>query len=141
MPRVRLFVSLLLAAALLSASSADSASSDIVISQVYAGGGNAGASYANDFVELFNPGEATIDLSGWTVQYASAASTTWQTTALSGSIPSGRYYLVQLASAAAIGAPPTARTRRCRDDEPRRLRRQGRARARDRRPGLRRVAG
>jgi len=105
MPRVRLFVSLLLAAALLSASSADSASSDIVISQVYAGGGNAGASYANDFVELFNPGEATIDLSGWTVQYASAASTTWQTTALSGSIPSGRYYLVQLASAASIGAP------------------------------------
>jgi hypothetical protein len=104
MPRIRLLVSLLLAAALLAAPSAYSASSDLVVSQIYAGGGNAGASYTNDFVELFNPGTAAVDMSGWTLQYASAASTSWQATALSGSIPAGRYYLVQLASAAAVGA-------------------------------------
>ena len=105
MARIRLLVSLLLAAALLTATSAYSASSSLVVSQLYAGGGNAGAAYANDFVELFNPGTAAVDLTGWTLQYASAASASWQSTALAGSVPAGRYYLVQLASAAAIGAP------------------------------------
>jgi hypothetical protein len=105
MARVRLLVALLLAAALLTASSAYSAASAPVLSQIYAGGGNAGASFANDFVELFNPGTTAVDLSGWTLQYASAASTTWQSTAVSGSIASGHYYLVELASAAANGAP------------------------------------
>jgi hypothetical protein len=75
-----------------------------VISQVYGGGGNAGAAYANDFVELFNPGTVNVDLTGWTLQYATSAGTTWQATPLSGSIAPGRYYLVQLASTAAVGA-------------------------------------
>jgi hypothetical protein len=79
--------------------------STLVVSQVYAGGGNAGASYQNDYVELFNRGAAAVDLTGWTIQYAPAAGTTWQATTLSGSLASGRYYLVQLASSAAIGAP------------------------------------
>src|SRR2546423_5696301 len=89
-------------------SGAEGASSDVVISQVYAGGGNAGASYTNDYVELVNRGSSAVDLSGWTVQYATAAGTTWQTTALSGSAQPGRFYLVQLASAAAIGSAPPA---------------------------------
>src|SRR5712691_2859759 len=105
MARIRLLLSLFFAGVLLTASAAHSASSDIVVSQLFAGGGNAGASFTNDFVELFNRGTTPIDLSGWTIQYASAASTTWQATGLSGSIPPGRYYLVQLASAGAIGAP------------------------------------
>jgi hypothetical protein len=105
MARIRLLWSLVLAGVLLTASAAHPASSDIVVSQVYAGGGNAGASFTNDFVELFNRGTTPIDVSSWTIQYASAASTTWQTTSLSGSIQPGRSYLVQLASAAAIGAP------------------------------------
>jgi hypothetical protein len=103
MPRVRLLVVLAFAAALLVAPAARSASSDMVVSQVYAGGGNSGASYANDFVEIFNRGTTAIDLSTWSVQYASAASASWQATALSGSVQPGRYFLVQLASAAAIG--------------------------------------
>lgn len=86
------------------APSALGAGSGVVLSQVYASGGNAGATYANDFVELFNPGSSTVDLTGWTIQYAPAAGTSWQTTALSGLIPAGRYYLVQLASTAAVGA-------------------------------------
>ncbi|HEX7977381.1 MAG TPA: DNA/RNA non-specific endonuclease, partial [Gemmatimonadaceae bacterium] len=67
----------------------------LVISQVYGGGGNSGATLKNDFIELFNPGGASVSVDGWSVQYASAAGTTWQVTALSGSIPAGGYYLVQ----------------------------------------------
>lgn len=40
--------------------SAHAVSPDIVISQVYGGGGNAGAPYMNDFVELFNRGTTTV---------------------------------------------------------------------------------
>ena len=105
MPRARLLVLLTFVAALLAAPAARSASSDMVVSQVYAGGGNSGASFTNDFVEIFNRGTTAIDLSTWSIQYASAAGTSWQATALSGSVQPGRYYLVQLASAAAIGAP------------------------------------
>jgi hypothetical protein len=81
---------------------------DVVVSQVYAGGGNSGASYQNDFVELLNRGSAAVDLGGYTVQYATAAGTSWQVTALAGSLAAGHYYLVQLASSAAVGtALPT----------------------------------
>ena len=44
----------------------------IVISQVYGGGGNAGAPFHNDYIELFNRGNASTDVTGWSVQYASA---------------------------------------------------------------------
>ena len=59
----------------------------------------------HDFVELFNRGATAADVSGWTIQYASATGTSWQATALSGTIQPGRYHLVQLASAAAVGSP------------------------------------
>ncbi len=42
----------------------------IVISQVYGGGGNSGATYKNDFVELYNKGNASVDLGNYAVQYA-----------------------------------------------------------------------
>ena len=73
----------------------------VVISQVYGGGGNAGATYKNDFIELFNPGATAVSVAGWSVQYASAAGTTWQVTNLSGAIQPGGYYLVQEAAGAA----------------------------------------
>jgi hypothetical protein len=94
-----------LVGALLVAPVARSASPDVVVSQVYAGGGNAGASFTHDFVELFNRGTTAVDLTGFTVQYASATGTSWQATPLTGTIQPGRYYLVQLASAAAVGSP------------------------------------
>jgi hypothetical protein len=92
---------LVVAGGVLVVPAARSASPDIVVSQVYAGGGN----FTHDFVELFNRGSTAVDVSGWTIQYASAGGTTWQATALSGSIAPGRHYLVELASAAAVGAP------------------------------------
>ena len=106
MPRALALVlfTLLLAGGVLAVPAARSASPDVVVSQVFAGGGNAGAPFTNDFVELFNRGSTAVDVSGWTVQYASASGSTWQATALTGSIAPGRHYLVQLASAAAVGA-------------------------------------
>ena len=105
MKRARLVLAAALAASLLVLPAAARASaSGVVVSQVYGGGGNAGATYANDFVELFNAGSSAVDVSGWTVQYATAAGTTWSPTALAGSIPAGGHYLVQLASAGAVGA-------------------------------------
>ena len=76
----------------------------VVISQVYGGGGEAGAPFRNDFVELFNRGASPADLSTWSLQYASATGTTWDVTPLSGILQPGRYYLVQLASSGSVGA-------------------------------------
>jgi predicted extracellular nuclease len=72
--------------------------SDVVISQVYGGGGNAGATLTHDFIELFNRGTSTVSLAGWSVQYVSATGTgTWAVTPLGNSIAPGQYYLVQQA--------------------------------------------
>jgi Lamin Tail Domain len=98
-------LAVLIAATLLAAPAAQSASPDLVISQLFAGGGNSGAPYANDFVEFFNRGSTSVDISSWSLQYASAGGTSWQATALSGTVQPGTYYLVQLFSAAAIGSP------------------------------------
>ena len=46
------------------------------ISQVYGGGGNTGAVYNQDFVELFNNSGSPVSLTGWSIQYGSAAGTT-----------------------------------------------------------------
>jgi hypothetical protein len=93
-----------LATLLLYPTAAHAGASAVVVSQIYGGGGNAGATFRNDFVELFNTGTTALDLSGWSVQYATAAGVTWQPTALSGTIGPGRYYLVQLASNSDVGA-------------------------------------
>ena len=70
----------------------------VVISQVYGGGGNSGATFTHDFIELFNRGANSISLAGWSVQYASASGISWQVTPLSGTLAPGQYYLVQQAS-------------------------------------------
>lgn len=77
---------------------AGTAQAQVVISQVYGGGGNSGAAYRSDFIELHNNGTAPVDVTGWTVQYASSSGTTWGgRTPLSGSIAPGAYYLVKQA--------------------------------------------
>ncbi len=84
---------------------AKASSTSIVISQIYGGGGNSGATYTHDFIELYNASASSIDLTGWSVQYASAAGSTWQVTALSGSIAPGGYYLIQQAAGAGGTTP------------------------------------
>jgi predicted extracellular nuclease len=69
-------------------------SPDVVISQVYGGGGNSGATLKQDFIELYNRGTETVSIDGWSVQYASATGTSWQVTGLVGVIPAGRHYLI-----------------------------------------------
>ncbi|GAA3224192.1 endonuclease/exonuclease/phosphatase family protein [Actinocorallia longicatena] len=75
-------------------------SSDVVISAVYGGGGNSTATIKNDFIELANLTGSPIDVSGWSVQYASAAGAVFQMTSLTGSIPAHGRYLVQQAAGA-----------------------------------------
>lgn len=72
----------------------------VVISQIYGGGGNTGAVWRNDFVELFNRGAAPVTVSGWSVEYASATGTTWLAAPIAGVIEPGRYFLVQMAAGA-----------------------------------------
>jgi endonuclease G len=79
------------------------AASTLVISQIYGGGGNSGAPYLNDFVEVFNNGTETVTFSNWSVQYASAAGTGWQAAPISGSLAPGQYYLVQLSGGTTSG--------------------------------------
>jgi predicted extracellular nuclease len=75
---------------------AGSLPAQVVISQVYGGGGNAGSTFKNDFIEVFNRGVSAVSLNGWSVQYASAAGTTWQVTNLTNTmLQPGQYYLVQ----------------------------------------------
>ncbi len=80
----------------------------VVISQVYGGGGNAGAPYNRDFVELYNPHNVTFDLTGWSLQYTSATGDSWEFTTqpLGGTIGPGEYLLVALASGATGAALP-----------------------------------
>ncbi|WP_326522649.1 ExeM/NucH family extracellular endonuclease [Cellulomonas edaphi] len=85
------------------ASAAVSPGAAVIINEVYGGGGNSGAVFKRDFVELYNPGTSPVSLAGWSVQYASATGTSWQTTPLTGSIPAKATYLV----AEAVGSGGT----------------------------------
>jgi Lamin Tail Domain/Secretion system C-terminal sorting domain len=77
----------------------------VVISQTYGGGGNTGATYSNDFIELFNRGNTPQNLLGWSVQYASAAGPTAPATWIKTLLPDftlqpGQYFLIKQAAGA-----------------------------------------
>ncbi|MFC0213433.1 S-layer homology domain-containing protein [Paenibacillus chartarius] len=82
------------------------AADHVVISQVF--GGN-GTGYAYDFVELYNPTNEEVDLSGWSVQYGATGNTS--SFANITSIPSGKkiaphgYFLVSGAGSTASSTP------------------------------------
>ncbi|MFN2498550.1 MAG: lamin tail domain-containing protein, partial [Pyrinomonadaceae bacterium] len=74
----------------------DNDGTKLVISQIYGGGGNSGATYRNDFIEIFNRGNTAVSLNGISVQYASATGTSWQVTNLTNVLlQPGQYYLIQ----------------------------------------------
>jgi len=87
-------------------------STGVVISQVYGGGGNTGAPYTNDYIELFNRGTSTVSLTGWSLQYTSATGTglfgssSTLITPLSGSLAPGQYLLVQEAPGTSCSGSP-----------------------------------
>ncbi|MGI4757567.1 MAG: lamin tail domain-containing protein [Janthinobacterium lividum] len=76
------------------------ASSTVVISQVYAAGGNSGATYNADYVELFNLSSAPVNITGWSLQYFSATAAATSTPTISpvtGTVilQPGQRYLIQ----------------------------------------------
>ncbi|WP_263383328.1 FG-GAP-like repeat-containing protein [Granulicella arctica] len=77
----------------------------LVISQMYGAGGNSGATYNADFVEIFNPTSGSLSTSGLSVQYASAGGAPSSSFALPNvTIVPGHYFLVQLSTPTGIGA-------------------------------------
>jgi disulfide oxidoreductase YuzD len=89
----------------------------LVISQLYVGGGNVGATYTNDFVEIFNRGTTSVDFTQtpYSIQYVGttgsfgSTSSSNKTNITSGTVAPGQYFLVQEASGGAAGvALPTA---------------------------------
>lgn len=89
-----------------------SSNAQVVISQVYGGGGNSGAPLNRDFIELFNRGTAAVNISGYTIQYNSATGTSawlFNTIPAGAIIQPGKYYLIAFGTAGTVGAAlPTA---------------------------------
>ena len=83
--------------------------SDVVISEVYGGGGSTSSAWNRDYVELYNPTDEDIDLSGTSVQYRAAGGTSNPSgvTTLSGSVPAKGYFLVGEATGSTGAAVPT----------------------------------
>ena len=112
-PRLRVLLSALaLIVLVLLVQPAGAVSQNLVISQVYGGGGNTGATYTNDYIEIFNRGTTTASTAGWSVQYTSATGTGLFGSAsnLITELPAiavapGQYVLVQEASTAPVGSP------------------------------------
>ena len=84
------------------------------ISQVYGAGGNSGAVLTHDFIEIFNSSNASVSLSGLSLQYASATGTgnfgesgTQLTELPSVMLQPGQYYLVQEAGGSNGSPIPT----------------------------------
>lgn len=91
------------------------ASSTLVISQLYGAGGNSGATYTTDYVEIKNISASTQSLAGISLQYGSATgqfggSTGTNIVSLPNvTIAAGQYYLVALAGGAnGVPLPVTA---------------------------------
>lgn len=83
-------------------------SPDLVISQVYGGGGNQGAAISHDYVELFNRGTAPVSLNGKSLQYIGFGmnfdKTKFVVPLPNEMLAPGEHYLIRLATSnAAIG--------------------------------------
>src|SRR5689334_14055561 len=51
------------------------ADSNIRISQIYTRGGEAGSTFQNDYIELFNRGNVDVDINGWSLSMSNFAGT------------------------------------------------------------------
>ncbi len=68
----------------------------VVLSEVYTAGGNSGATYNCDFVELYNQTDEDVDLSTYSLQNcATGATSTFAVHALSGTIKAHGYFLIR----------------------------------------------
>jgi uncharacterized protein len=98
-------VGLAAAAAVAGIAATATPSASLVISEVYGGGGNSGAPLNQDFIELQNVGSTDVDLNGYSVQYSSAAGTSWSgQTNLSGTLAHGSHFLIAEGTVGATGS-------------------------------------
>lgn len=103
---------LTLALGLLLPNPSSATSNSIVISQIYGAGGNTGATFNADYVELFNRGFAPVSLAGKSLQYGAPTGNFGalggSVVTLSGTVNPGQYFLVRLGNGGANGiAGPT----------------------------------
>ncbi|MDP5226671.1 MULTISPECIES: ExeM/NucH family extracellular endonuclease [Arthrobacter] len=82
--------------------------SAVVIDEAYLSGGSAGAAFKNKFVELYNSSDSAVSLDGWSLQYRPATGTgaPGSVTALKGSIPAKRTFLVKGGTNSAASTAP-----------------------------------
>lgn len=82
-------------------------STTVIISQVYGGGGNSGATFSHDFIELQNLGNTPLSLAGMSLQYEPEVGTgTWDVHPLPPlDVPARGFFLLQLAGGSLGGAP------------------------------------
>jgi predicted extracellular nuclease/2',3'-cyclic-nucleotide 2'-phosphodiesterase (5'-nucleotidase family) len=85
----------------------------LVINEVYGGGGNSGAAFTNDFIELYNPSSSPISVDGMSLQYRAAAPTGSTTPGTSNvfalpnkTVQPGGYFLVQAAPGTTVTDKP-----------------------------------
>ena len=75
------------------------ANASLIISQIYGGGGatTGTPTYNHDYIVLYNNGAASVDLAGWSIQYASATGNFGSTNmhSLSGDVGADSYFLIQ----------------------------------------------
>jgi len=76
----------------------------LVINEIFGGGSSLNSAFDHDFVELRNTSSLVIDLTGWSLQYASAIGNTWRSVNLTGSVGANSYYLIQLSASSTGGA-------------------------------------
>lgn len=82
------------------APAAGAAGEGLIINEVYGGGGNSGATFTHDFVELYNSTDQPINLDGTVVSYYSSSGNLGNACSLSGTVEPGSFFLVQQAPGA-----------------------------------------
>jgi hypothetical protein len=84
---------------------------DVIITEVYGGGGNSGAPYTNDFFELYNTTESIVEIGDWSIQYYSATGTGLASNIITiptgSTIPVNGHFLIQGGGGATGVALPT----------------------------------
>jgi hypothetical protein len=85
------------------------AAGDIVFSQIYASGGLVGSTFQNNFLQVFNRTNNTIDINSWRFHISDANGTSGLTISFASSrgigIPAHRYLLIQFGDPSPNGSP------------------------------------
>ncbi|MDR1811150.1 MAG: chitobiase/beta-hexosaminidase C-terminal domain-containing protein [Prevotella sp.] len=83
---------------------------DVIITEVYGGGGNSGATLKYDYVELYNTTDAGVNIGGWSLQYYAAekytkpSATNILVFADGTIIPAKEHFLIQCVSGGNVGS-------------------------------------